>query len=439
MIETTKSQALQALAKRLIPGKTQLLSKRPEMFAPGVWPGYYSKAKGVNIWDLDGNKYLDFSIGGIGANILGYADDYVDSSVINAIKEGSSSSLNCYEEIDLANLMISIHPWAEMFRYTRSGGEAMALAVRIARAHTNKGLVLFCGYHGWHDWYLSANIADGDNLSEHLLQGLSPRGVPTSLEGSSIPFKYNDINSLIELVEKNSGKVAAIVMEPIHNVQPDSGYLETIRQLASDNSIVLIFDEITSGFRVAPSGIHLVLGVQPDIAVFSKAISNGYPMSVVMGTSEVMQSAQDTFMSSTSWTERIGPTAAIATINRYIQIGAHTHLEFIGKSVQDALMRASKASQLEIQIEGFTTLFNFRFKQKDDLAMRTYFTQEMLQAGFLAAGRFYAMHAHTKDQVDAYELEATKIFCRIAELLQEGRLMSHLVGDIAHSGFKRLN
>ncbi|TSA46883.1 MAG: aminotransferase class III-fold pyridoxal phosphate-dependent enzyme [Actinomycetales bacterium] len=430
---------MQVLAKKLIPGKTQLLSKRPEMFAPGVWPGYYSKAKGAHIWDLDGNMYLDFSIGGIGANILGYADDYVDSSVINAINSGSSSSLNCFEEIDLAELMMSIHPWAEMFRYTRSGGEAMALSVRIARAHTNKELILFCGYHGWHDWYLSANIADGDNLSEHLLHGLSPRGVPPSLEGSAIPFKYNDLDSLIGLVEKNKGKIAAIVMEPIHNIQPDSGYLEAIRQLASDNSIVLIFDEITSGFRVAPSGIHLVLGVTPDIAVFSKAVSNGYPMSIVMGGSEVMQSAQETFISSTSWTERIGPTAAIATINRYIKLEAHSHLELIGKSVQGALKRASTASQLEIQIEGFSTLFNFKFKHKDDLAMRTYFTQEMLQVGFLAAGRFYAMYAHKKEHVNAYEIEATRIFCEIAELLQQGNLFSHLIGDVAHNGFRRLN
>ena len=430
---------MQVLAKKLIPGKTQLLSKRPEMFAPGVWPGYYSKAKGAHIWDLDGNMYLDFSIGGIGANILGYADDYVDSLVINAINSGSSSSLNCFEEIDLAELMMSIHPWAEMFRYTRSGGEAMALSVRIARAHTNKELILFCGYHGWHDWYLSANIADGDNLSEHLLQGLSPRGVPPSLEGSAIPFKYNDLVSLIALVEKNKGKIAAIVMEPIHNIQPDSGYLEAIRQLASDNSIVLIFDEITSGFRVAPSGLHLVLGVEPDIAVFSKAVSNGYPMSIVMGRSEVMQSAQDTFMSSTSWTERIGPTAAIATINRYIKLEAHIHLEFIGKSVQNALKRASSESRLEIQIEGFSTLFNFKFNHKDDLAMRTYFTQEMLQVGFLAAGRFYAMYAHKKEHVEAYEIEATRIFCEIAELLQQGKLFSHLIGDVAHNGFRRLN
>lgn len=418
---------------------TQLLSKRPEMFAPGVWPGYYSQAKGVHIWDLDGNKYLDFSIGGIGANILGYADDYVDSAVIKAINSGSSSSLNCFEEIDLAKLMMSIHPWAEMFRYTRSGGEAMALAVRIARAHTNKELILFCGYHGWHDWYLSANIANGDNLSEHLLHGLSPRGVPPSLEGSSIPFKYNDLDSLNDLVAQNRGKIAAIVMEPVHNIQPDPGYLEAVRRLASDNSIVLIFDEITSGFRIAPSGIHQVLGIQPDVAVFSKAISNGYPMSIVMGTSEVMQSAQDTFMSSTSWTERIGPTAAIATINRYIQIGAHNHLELIGKLVQDALIKAATASRLEIKIEGFSTLFNFKFKHKDDLAMKTYFTQEMLQVGFLASGRFYAMHAHKKEQVDQYEFEATRIFCEIAELLSVEKLASKLIGEVAHNGFRRLN
>ncbi len=169
--------AMQARAKRLIPGMTQLLSKRPDMFSLGVWPGYFSKASGAYLWDLDGNQYLDMSIAGIGANVLGYADPDVDEAVKRAITDGISSSLNCPEEVELAELLCELHPWAEMVRYTRSGGEAMAVAVRIARAHTGKDKVAFCGYHGWHDWYLAANLGEKNALGDHLLPGLSPAGV----------------------------------------------------------------------------------------------------------------------------------------------------------------------------------------------------------------------------------------------------------------------
>jgi glutamate-1-semialdehyde 2,1-aminomutase len=176
-----KSLETQRKAQILIPGMTQLLSKRPDMFAPGVWPGYFSKAKGVEIWDLDGNRYIDMSIAGIGANVLGYADPDVDAAVRSAIDAGVSSSLNCPEEVELAELLCDLHPWADMVRYARTGGESMAIAVRIARAYTGKDKIAFCGYHGWHDWYLAANLGTENALGEHLLPGLSPIGVPKGL------------------------------------------------------------------------------------------------------------------------------------------------------------------------------------------------------------------------------------------------------------------
>src|ERR1035438_10074076 len=183
-IRISESLAMQERARRRIPGMTQLLSKRPDMFSLGVWPGYYSRAQGVEVWDLDGNRYIDMSIGGIGANVLGYADPDVDAAVIEAIRRGVSSSLNCPEEIELADLLCELHPWAEMARYTRSGGESMAVAVRIARAHTGRDKLAFCGYHGWHDWYLAANLGSDHALEGHLLPGLAPNGVPKSLAGT---------------------------------------------------------------------------------------------------------------------------------------------------------------------------------------------------------------------------------------------------------------
>jgi len=200
MKDLTKSMAIQEKAIRLIPSMTQLLSKRPDQFSLGVWPGYYTKAKGAEVWDLDGNRYIDMSIAGIGANVLGYADPDVDAAVKHAIDNGVSSSLNCPEEIELAELLIELHPWADMMRTCRSGGESMVIAVRIGRAHSGKDKVAFCGYHGWHDWYLAANLGPEDALGEHLLPGLSPCGVPKGLTDTAFPFHYNQLDELEEIV-----------------------------------------------------------------------------------------------------------------------------------------------------------------------------------------------------------------------------------------------
>ena len=287
-----KSLDMQTRARQRIPGMTQLLSKRPDMFSLGVWPGYFSKAKGVEVWDLDGNKYVDMSIGGIGANVLGYADPDVDAAVIKAIKNGNSSSLNCYEEIELADLLCEIHPWAEKARFARSGGESMAIAVRIARAYTGKDKIAFCGYHGWHDWYLSANLGTENALGEHLLPGLSPQGVPKGLTGTAIPFRYNHIEELKEIVRNHGKELAAIVMEPIRSEDPKDGFLLKVRTIADEIGVVLIFDEISSGFRLNTGGAHLLFNVNPDMAVFSKAMGNGYPIAAIIGKENVMDAAQ---------------------------------------------------------------------------------------------------------------------------------------------------
>ena len=185
-------------AKGLIPGGTQLVSKCPEMFAPEVWPAYFSKAKGCRVWDLDGREFIDMSIMSVGACILGYADDEVDDAVCEAIRKGVNSSLNCPEEVALAKALIELHPWFGMARFCRSGGEAMSMAIRIARAHAKRDVVLFSGYHGWTDWYLAANLADERGLDGQLMPGLEPNGVPRGLAGTAIPFDANSIESLRE-------------------------------------------------------------------------------------------------------------------------------------------------------------------------------------------------------------------------------------------------
>jgi glutamate-1-semialdehyde 2,1-aminomutase len=432
-----KSLDMQNRAKSRIPGMTQLLSKRPDMFAPGVWPGYYSKAKGVEVWDLDGNRYIDMSISGIGANVLGYADLDVDNAVRRAIDTGTSCSLNCPEEVALADLLCEIHPWAEKVRYARTGGESMAIAVRIARAYTGKDKIAFCGYHGWHDWYLAANL-ETDTLCNHLLTGLDPTGVPKGLTGTALPFRYNHIEELLAIVAHHRGEIAAIVMEPIRSEQPLPGFLKYVRTIADEAGAVFIFDEISSGFRMNTGGAHLVFGVNPDIAVFSKALGNGYPIAAIIGKSDIMDAAQKTFISSTNWTERIGPAAAIATIKKHREIDVGRHLMGIGRLVQDGWRILGEKNRLSLSIGGIPPLSHFSFSGEDPLAMKAFFVQLMLEKGFLASTLFYAMYAHTEYHVDSYLKAVEESFGEIAEACRAGNIEKKMKGKPATAGFKRL-
>ena len=432
------SQDLYKKAKKLIPGGTQLLSKRPEMFLPDFWTAYYEKAKGCRVWDLDGNKYTDMSYMGIGACILGYADKDVDSAVKTAVDKGSMCTLNCPEEVELAELLCKLHPWAEMVRYARTGGEAMAIAVRIARAKTGKDLVLFCGYHGWHDWYLSANLADDKALDGHLLPGLKPKGVPRVLKNSAIPFSYNNIKGFLSLVDKYKNKIGTVIMEPVRNYYPEKGFLETIREMTEKLKIVLIFDEITSGWRLNLGGAHLKLGVNPDIAVFGKGISNGYPMAAIIGKSEVMEVAQETFISSTYWTERIGPVAALATIRKLKERDVPSHLINIGKKIQNGWRESAEKNRLKISVSGIYPLGHFSFNYEDPLILKTLFTQLMLERGFLATDSFYASYAHREKNVEKYLEVVDEVFEFIARAIKENKVKKYLKGPICHSGFRRL-
>jgi glutamate-1-semialdehyde 2,1-aminomutase len=437
-MNTINSQAMQKRAKQRIPGMTQLLSKRPDQFSFGVWPGYYSKAKGDQVWDLDGNRYIDMSISGIGANVLGYADDDVDAAVCRAIKKGSSSSLNCPEEVELADLLCEIHPWADKVRYARSGGESMAIAVRIARAYTGKDAVAFCGYHGWHDWYLSANLGTENALGEHLLSGLDPCGVPKGLKGTAIPFRYNHIEELKNIITKHGKDLAAIVMEPIRDDEPEEGFFDEVRYLANETKAVFIVDEISAGFRLNSGGAHLVYGIEPDIAVFSKALGNGYPIAAIIGKSRFMDATQKTFISSTMWTERIGPTAALATIKKHQTFEVGKHLMLVGKQVQEGWRRLAEKHGIKIDVGGITPLSHFMFEYSNKLVLKALFIQLMLERGFLASTSFYSMYAHQLSHVKRYLNAVDEVFGIIAKNLKTGDIDRQLKGKPATAGFKRL-
>ena len=431
-------QDLYRKARRMIPGGTQLLSKRPEMFLPEQWPSYFSKARGVEVWDLDYNCYIDMSYNGLGACVLGVADPDVDGAVRAAIDMGSMSTLNCPEEVALAELLCELHPWAQMVRYARSGGEAMAIAVRIARAATGRDTIAFCGYHGWHDWYLSANLAEEDVLDGHLIPGLDPAGVPRGLQGTALPFRYNHIDELEAIVAEHTGGLAAIVMEPIRDSEPESGFLENIREMATKAGAVLVFDEVSAGFRLNTGGSHLLYGVTPDIAVFAKAIGNGYPMAAIIGTRDVMEAAQSTFISSTNWTERIGPTAALATISKHRDQAVAGHLVRVGTLVQSGWQTLAERAGLEIEVGGIPPLSHFTLKCPDSQAAHTLFTQTMLKEGFLASKGFYATFAHRDEHIDDYLEAVESTFASVAQALDSGGLLDMLNGPVAHTGFRRL-
>ena len=338
----------------------------------------------------------------------------------------------------MADLLCEIHPWAHMVRYARTGGESMAIAARIARAYTKKDKIAFCGYHGWHDWYLAANLQKGDNLKEHLLPGLSPEGVPRGLTGTAIPFRYNHIEEVEKIVKNNHGELAAIIMEPLRDQYPAPGFLEKVRKIAQDIKAVLIFDEITAAMRLNSGGAHLLYKVNPDIAVFAKAISNGYPMGAIIGTENVMQAAQSTFISSTYWTERIGPVAALATIRKHRRLQVADHLVKTGGHIQDGWRNAAKEAGLKIKVNGILPLSHFHFEYENGQAVMTLFTQMMLERGILGSGRFYASYAHTDFHVEAYLRTTREIFKSLAEALKNGKIEQHLKGAVAHLGFSRL-
>lgn len=425
-------------ARSLIPGGGQLLSKRAERFLPGLWPTYYSRAKGCEVWDLDQRHYYDFAQMGVGACILGYADDDVDGAVITAIRNGSMCTLNPPEEVELAELLVQLHPWAEMVRFARSGGEACSMAIRIARAASGRDKVAFCGYHGWHDWYLASNLADSRNLDGQLLPGLAPAGVPRGLKGSSLPFAYNDIESLEQLVRAHPGEIGVIMMEPERGAPPQGGFLEQVRAVASRIGAVLIFDEVTSGFRLNVGGIHRKLGVDPDLAVFAKGMANGYPSSAVIGRRAVMDYAQSTFISSTAWTERTGSTAALASIKKMQRLDVPARLIESGQRIIRGLREISTRHDLRLVISGIDPLIYLRFDHPEPAEIQTYYAQEMLRRGFLVGGAIYTSLAYTNSIIDSFLQATDSVFGKLSSQLRQQTLRSNLLGDVINAGFRRL-
>ena len=419
-----------------ISGYSQLLSKRIDQFSIDFWPHSYSSAKGILIKANDGKIYKDYSISGIGACTLGYANPLVDKDVISQIKKGVASSLNSDLEEKLANIFIKKHPWANKVRFAKSGGEALSIAIRLARSQTGKSKVIFSGYHGWCDWYLSANLIDQESLNNHLIKNLNPLGVPEELSNTAKPFEFNSLISFKEAIRWAGKDLAAVIMEPARSEYPDLTFLKEIRKYTTKKNIPLIFDEISSGYRETNGGYHLSFSnITPDVAVFSKAIGNGYPISAIIGKNKIMKQAEKSFISSTNWTECSGLAASIAVNNIYDRMDVVSHISFIGRLWQESIKELSQKLNFNLQVGGIYGLSTFMYPKKADL-FRTLFTVLSLKKGYLTSARFYPNFIHKERDVEKYsELLSTAIHLFRKHTVSE---IKEICGKVLPSGFNKI-
>jgi glutamate-1-semialdehyde aminotransferase len=432
-----RGQELWQRAVKVIPGGNGLLSKRPDRYAADLWPIYFSKAKGVEVWDLDGNKYIDMAQMGIGSAILGYSTEEVNQVVKRAIDDGINTTLNTPEEVYLAEKLLELNPFAGGVKFARTGGEAMAVAVRIARAASGRDKIAFSGYHGWSDWYLATNLTGENNLGEHLLPGLAPKGVPQGLAGTALPFQYNNIKALEDIVSQND--LGVIVIEGARYDYPTKEFLDGIEQIAKEKKIVIVSDEITSGWRITDGGVYKVNGFKSDIVVYGKAMGNGFAISSVIGRGKVMDSAQDTFISSTFWTERIGFAAALKTIEILTRERVWEHLQMIGMKIGEGWLGLAQKHGLKLHVTDFKPLVSIKFEYGElNPAIATLFIQEMLKRGYIAATSVYVSYAHNEQIVEEYLKKVDKVFAIIAEAVNSGLVMSRLETKVRDEGFRRL-
>jgi len=427
-------------AGTLIPGWTQLISRRSSQFAHGNSPIYAQRAKGSRFIDVDENEYIDW-VNAVGAIILGHADDVVDRAVKEQIDRGSIYTLNSPLEIELAELLNEVIPSSEMVRYTKGGGEACALAIRIARGTTGRDTILFSGYHGWHDWYQAANYLVDPESGEYPFAGIEPIGVPRALAGTAVPFTWGDLALLEKLFDDHAGTVAAVMMEPLRSALPPPGYLEAVKRLAHQHGAILIFDEVSSGWRLRIGGAQEYVGVTPDMTVLAKAMSNGYPMGAVVGSRGVMEPAKHMFISSSYWSDNLGLAASLATIRELQRRDSAHRFEEIGEVLRAALNQAIVDAGLSGSCTGLFYAPAISLELPDESLrpkVNTLFIQEMARRGVHTYMSFKATLAHSEADIQQTARCATEALQVVQRGLQSGDLDQLLHSDLKKEPFRRL-
>ncbi|MDE2825626.1 MAG: aminotransferase class III-fold pyridoxal phosphate-dependent enzyme [Gemmatimonadota bacterium] len=435
-----QSMRMYRRAEELIPGWTQLISRRASQFANGVSPVYAESAKGARFVDVDGNEYLDM-MNAVSAIILGHADDVVDGAVKEQIDRGSIYTLNGPLEIELAEELIDTIPSAEMVRYAKAGGETCALAARIVRGTTGRDIILFCGYHGWHDWYQSANYLVDPESGEYPFAGIEPIGVPRVLAGTAIPFTYGDLDMLSDLLKRYDGQVAAVMMEPARSELPPPGYLEGVKSLAHEHGALLVFDEVSCGWRFRIGGFQEYTGVTPDVTTLAKAMSNGYAMGAVVGSREAMAPAASMFVSSSYWSDNVGLAAALTTIRELKRRDSVPFFDAMGELVKKTMNEALASAGLPGACVGLSYNPGLAFDLPDPEltpVVSTLFVQEMSRRGVFTPTSFRVTMAHTEEDIRQLGEAAAEVFGLIKSGLDRGNLSELLVCDLKKEPFRRL-
>lgn len=435
-----QSLALYDRAQNCIPGGTHLFGRRAELFAYGVSPIFSDRQRGGKLWDVDGNEYIDLLMGS-GAVLLGHAYPPVVEAVQAQAERGCGLTLNHPLEVALAEALVEQIPCAEMVRFCKGGGEANTIAVRIARGATGRDKIAFCGYHGWHDWYLAASLADASALNAHLMPGICPDGVPRALAGTAIPFEYNNLESLRLVLARNSGEVAAIILEAARSARPQPGFLEGVRALATQHGAVLIFDEVVTGFRLAPGGAQEYFGVIPDMATYAKTISNGFALGAVAGRRAVMECARDLFISSVYWAEATGLAAGVAAVREMREQDATAQVQAKGQRFMAGMQAILREMDLPVVCEGLAPFPFLHFRHPEaamNQALLTLYIQEMAKRGVYQTSVHYLCLEHTNEEIDHVLNAAGEAFAVLRRALENGDVGAFLECPVRQAGFRRL-
>ena len=426
------------VAGELFPYGTQLFSRRPELGPFGQGPVYFERAKDAHFWDIDGNEFVDTAMA-IGPVLLGYCYEAVDKAVKEQIDKGVIGSVNNALEIEMAQAIVDMVPCAEMVKFCKTGGGADAIAVRIARGFTGKDIVLFCGYHGWCDWYLAANLQSDSNLNQHLMPGISPKGVPAVLGGTAIPFEFNNLDSLGEALERYKDKVGCIIMEATRFKHPKAGFLEGVRNLADEHDCVLIFDEVVTGFRLAAGGAQEYYGVTPDLATFAKAIANGYSLAAVAGKREVMASQSDNFISSTYFSDTVSLAAGVATLKEIKEKPVIQTINKVGQELMEGLRRLAQKHNVKLNLAGHGYDFSVSFEYGGlSNKVLTLYQQEMITRGVYMTGMVYICFTHTQEDIEKILAATDEAFAVIAGGVDAGDIDGLLQCPPRNTGLKRM-
>lgn len=418
-----RSNELYDRATGLIPAYSQTLAKGPTQFVNGIAPKYLSKGKGSHVWDVDGNEYIDFNMG-IGPLSLGYSYPVVDDAIKRQLEDGITFSLMHPLEVEVAELLREIIPNAESVRYSKSGADVTSAAIRIARAYTGKTKVLCCGYHGWHDWYVSTIARNA--------------GVPEATKELTYTFDYNNINSFLNSIDED---VAAVILEPVVFEAPKNDFLYKVAEICKLNHIVLIFDEMWTGFRMALGGAQEYFGITPDLATYSKAVANGMPLAILTGKREIMQVLEDdVFFFTTFGGEALSLAAAKATINEMIDKDVIAHLETLGGQLKEGYNDIAMVLGMNYTRAvgyNFRSMITFDAKAGDPLLLKSFVQQELIKRGILWSGTHNMCYSHSKTDVEYTLLAYRQVLPLLKDAIDKGIVAQQVKGTPVQPTFRK--